>query len=93
MLLTCKRDLASLCNRGFPNIEGDRVAQQASSLQTAGQCMYTIALSLQEVLRISHITFTHKNNCSNNCNFLNTLPNEFLRQLVHENKYKLTRHA
>jgi hypothetical protein len=29
--------LAGLCNGGLPNIEDDQVAQQACSLQTAGQ--------------------------------------------------------
>ena len=31
-------NLASLCDRGLPNIEGDQAAQQAKSLQTSGQC-------------------------------------------------------
>ena len=64
MLLTCRKisdlgDLASLCNRRLPNIEGDRVAQQVSSLQTASQweyCIHTIALTVyKEVFTVPHL--------------------------------------
>jgi hypothetical protein len=54
MLLMCRKisdlgDLASLYNRRLPNIEGDQVAQQASSLQMASQWehgMHAIALTV-----------------------------------------------
>ena len=87
MLLTCKkisdlRDLASLCNRGLPNIEGDQVAQQASSFGViATKPMGT--LHVHNCINTTRgLTFIHRNNGSNNFNFLNTLPNEFLTWLA-----------
>ena len=59
MLLAYKKisglqNLASLCNRRLPNMEGDQVVQQVNSLQTTsqwGHCKHNCIISLNEVLK------------------------------------------
>src|ERR1700727_2692887 len=94
MLLAHKKisglqNLASLCNRRLPNIEGDQVAQPVDSLQMTcqwGHCKHNCIISLHEVLKcLERIKF---NSCDTEyiiqiIIIFYPLPNVFLRRMKH----------
>ena len=93
MLLAHKKisglqNLASLCNRRLPNMEGDQVVQQVNLLQTTSQwgCKHNCIISLHEVLKcLERIKF---NSCDTEyviqiIIIFYPLPNVFLRRMKH----------